>query len=166
MRGKSRVSVLLSWVVAWTLWLVFANSTNIREILAGAAVSLASIQFTEQFRKRTRQRYILRWRYLRQMARVPAVVVSDTCILLRTVGLLALGKKVPSGLAAARFKLGGTTPNARGRRALAITCFTLTPNTIVLGFDARRKLLLFHTLMRQPLPRFQEVLGASSGNSD
>ncbi len=47
------------------------------------------------------------------------------------------------------FDAGGEDPHDVGRRALAEARGSLTPNTIVIGIDPERKLLLVHQLHRQ-----------------
>ena len=50
---------------------------------------------------------------------------------------------------AARFGATGQTPEATGRRALAEALGSVAPNTIVIGVDDERGLLLVHQLQRQ-----------------
>ncbi len=58
---------------------------------------------------------------------------------------------------ATRFTATDETPADAGRRALAETVGSVSPNTIVVGVDPERKLLLTHQLRRHGPPEDLDV---------
>lgn len=82
----------------------------------------------------------------RPLAQVPVDIGTLTGVALAQ---LAAGKRGPVGtFRAVRFK-GGDSEADRGRQALAEAFGSLAPNTIVIGIDPDRELLLVHQLRRQ-----------------
>jgi multisubunit Na+/H+ antiporter MnhE subunit len=142
------------------LWLAFANNAGRREILIGAVASAIATVAVAIFLHHTRDRFILRTRYLYQIVHAPQIVFSGTWILLRAIALRLRGRNVPGGVVAVHFRIGGDTTSSRGRRALAVTFLTLAPNNLVLGLLPDKELFLFHTVIPQPLPSFMFRLGA------
>lgn len=60
---------------------------------------------------------------------------------------------------AARFRATGGTPEDAGRRALAEIAGSIAPNTIIVGVDTERGLLLVHQLRRHGPPEDLDVTG-------
>src|SRR5579863_309652 len=118
MRGK--FSFVLSWISQWILWLAFANNAGRREALIGAVASAIATLAVAVFLRHTRDRFILRTRYLYQIVHAPQIVFSGTWILLRAIALRLRGRNVPGGVAAVRFRIGGGTPSSRGLKAKSI----------------------------------------------
>jgi multisubunit Na+/H+ antiporter MnhE subunit len=150
----------LTWISQLVLWLAFADSIGIRELAIGATVAGAATLATALFRRHTNERYRFRPLYLRQFVHVPKTIAVDTGVLLRAVVMCLLGRRVPANIVAVPFRVGGNGPSSHGRRALSLTYLTLAPNTIVLGFWPERQLLIFHSVLPRPLPKFALRMGA------
>lgn len=60
---------------------------------------------------------------------------------------------------ATAFRATAQTPADTGRRALAETVGSFAPNTIIVGVDAERGLILTHQLRRQGAPEDLDVTG-------
>jgi hypothetical protein len=75
------------------------------------------------------------------------------------VGQLVHPKPVRGAFRATPFGHTEATPEAAGRRALADTLGSVAPNTIVIGVDTERGLLLVHQLHRTGPPEDLDVLG-------
>ena len=58
------------------------------------------------------------------------------------------------------FDGGGDDLNGSARRTLAISYSTISPNTIVLGIDRERNLLLLHEMVPAETPWIAKQLGA------
>lgn len=159
MKSIYRLALLL-WISQGLLWIAFADNSGIREIVIGAVVTAMATLAVWRFRRRTHDRYKLRFEYVRQAVHIPKSIIVDTWILLRVIVMRLRGKAIPARIIGVPFKNGGNGPVSRGRRSLAITFLTLTPNTLVLGLLPDKQLLLFHTLIPQPVPLFMFRLGA------
>ena len=157
---KNKRIFFLMWFSQWVLWLAFANNAGAREGLIGAIASAASSIAVARYLSHTRERYDLRAIYLGQFIHAGELVISGTWILLRVIGLRLLGRDVPAGIAAVRYRIGTNRPVSRGRCALATTILTLAPNNLVLGILPERRLFLYHTVIPQPLPSFMLKMGA------
>jgi multisubunit Na+/H+ antiporter MnhE subunit len=145
---------LIVWLSQWLLWVLFANNAGAHEIAIGAMASALATSAVVRFQGRLKDRFHLSTRDALQVRHTPVLVASDTRILFRVIGLRLLERDVPGGVATVHFTLGGDDPNSRGRRALATTFLTITPNTLVLGFLSNEQELFFHTLIPQKLPSF------------
>lgn len=162
---RSALPLLLTWACQWGLWLIFADNAGFREMIVGALAAAISTFVVGLFLARTIDRFKLQRQYLAQVVHIPRVLFSDTCILLRTIAMRLRGKDIPSGIVAVPFRLGTDDPRSRGRRALAVTFLTLTPNSLVLGFARDPERLFFHTVIPQPLPEFMREMGAEPGRT-
>jgi multisubunit Na+/H+ antiporter MnhE subunit len=151
--------VVLLWISQGLLWIAFADNSGIREIAIGAVVTGMATLAVWRFRRHTHDRYKLRFEYVRQAIHIPKSILVDTWILLRVIVMRLMGKTIPARIIGVPFKIGGNGPASRGRRSLAITFLTLTPNTLVLGLLPDEQLLLIHTLIPQPPPAFMFRLG-------
>ncbi len=154
------IPIVVSWLSQWVLWLAYVNNVGIREILTGAVVSAVATWAVVDFRRRTEDRYKLRFIYIRQAIHVLRILLNDTWVLCRVVAMRLAGRRTPSGMIAVPFRVGGNGAASRGRRALAITYLTFTPNSLVMGFLPDEQLLFFHTVIPQALPSFMLKMGA------
>ena len=152
--------IAISWLSQWVLWLAYVNNVGIREIIVGAIVSTAATWATAVFRRRAGDHYRLRATYIWQAVHVPRALLADTWILCRAVFMSMGTKRIPSGIISMPFQVGGNGPSSCGRRALAITYLTFTPNSLVMGFLREEQLLFFHSLIPQAPPSFMRKMGA------
>jgi multisubunit Na+/H+ antiporter MnhE subunit len=145
-RGKAlAVGVLL----AGGFYLVVIDTTSLPELYTGAVIALlAAVGYVAaREQERPEPSYRARWmlRAWRPILRIPADVV-------RVSVELALQLVAPRGrrgtLRAVPFAHGGEGPGDIGRRAVTELAGSLAPNTIVIGVDAERNLLLVHQLQR------------------
>jgi multisubunit Na+/H+ antiporter MnhE subunit len=153
--------MFIGWLSQWLLWVFFASNAGYREVLIGAVVSAISICGAARFRKESKDHFHLRARDVIQIFHTPRLVLVESWLLLRVVALRLIGRQVTGSVVSAHFKTDGDNPESRGRRALATTFLTLTPNTLVLGFLGKEQQLLFHTVLPQELPEFAFQMGAT-----
>lgn len=160
-----RGSLLFCWLSEWVLWLVFTDNVGFREILAGAAASALATYFAFIFA--SRQTIGTFW-FPREMAviwRLPAELVHDTAVLLLALARRIAGRDIPSDIVAIPFGATGNDPESHGKRALATTLLTVTPNTLVLGIPVEEGLLYFHRLLPQPASGMARRLSGVVGQS-
>jgi len=158
----SLVSLSLTWLSQWVLWLIFANNDGFREMLAGAAAATLATWSIVMFVRRTGDCFHIRFRYAAQAVHLPAALVRDTATVFAVIARRVMGAPIRGEIAAASYELREPGPEQRGCRALAITFLTLTPNTLVFGFVPRRRTFFFHRLAPEPLPHFLRVFGIGS----
>jgi hypothetical protein len=135
------------WLLSGALYLLLIDNPDLPELLVGAgAATLAALGF-----ELAREQYIaaesvrLSWlvRVVRPLRRVP----PDTVALCR-VAIAQLRHPQPTRgvFRAVPFRSGDDEAREGGRRALAESFGSLAPNTIVIGVDPERELLLGHQL--------------------
>jgi multisubunit Na+/H+ antiporter MnhE subunit len=149
-----------AWLAGWVAWLVLADNSGWREMLAGAASSAIAIVAVAVFLLRSRVTFSIRAKFLKEAVHVPKQLAADTWLLLLTIVRRVAGSRPASGVMAVPFRRGGNGPSSRARRALAITYLTVTPNTLVLGISEDKRIFLFHAIAPRPLPSFMTRLGA------
>jgi multisubunit Na+/H+ antiporter MnhE subunit len=92
--------------------------------------------------------------------RVLLKVFVDIALLCReALAQLLAPRQARGGFRAVAFRASKDTPQDAGRRALTEWLGSLAPNTIVVGVDAERELLLVHQLHRQGAPDQIDPLG-------
>ncbi len=80
--------------------------------------------------------------------RLPVAVARDTIVVLRSLwARLALGRQPPSGFREVPASWGDESPEAVTRRALLVAGRSMAPNTIVLGIDKERGVMVVHQLV-------------------
>ena len=93
-----------------------ADNSGIREIVIGAVVTAMATLAVWRFRRRTHDRYKLRFEYVRQAVHIPKSIIVDTWILLRVIVMRLRGKAIPARIIGVPFKI-------RRKRA----CLSRTP---------------------------------------
>jgi multisubunit Na+/H+ antiporter MnhE subunit len=145
--ARNLVIVVFSWLALAAVWMLLVDNESLPELLTGAGVVSIAAVGSELVRHqriaqvRTRPLWLLRlWK---PVARVPVDVGIVTWALLRQI----VERKPERGsLRAMRFRASGKDPVDNARRALAELAGSMAPNTIVIGVDTRRKLILVHQL--------------------
>lgn len=144
------VRFLVWWVGSALLWLVLASTLARPDVIAaiGAGLLTALIASRREALGLVQQRVRARW--LIHLPRLAVQVLHDLLIVGRA---LVHPGQVTSLFRALPFEVADG-PEATGRRALLALAASLGPNTIVLGFDEERQLLLVHQLVanEQVLP--------------
>jgi hypothetical protein len=145
---------MLAWAagsgVAGALYLLLIDTIDAPELYAGAAVvALAGVAF-EAARERGLAEALFLPRWLARVAFAAARVPGDI-VRLSISALEQLARPQPrrGEFRAVRFNAGDSdSPRDAGRRALAEAAGSLAPNTIILGIDCDRGLILAHQLRR------------------
>jgi hypothetical protein len=168
MSQPSRPRVLLrraaawcaGWVFAGALYLLLIDTTSLPElIVAAGAATIAATGFELAREQQTAGGMTLRARWLRTMHRPVLKVPSD----IATVSLMALRqlvrpKPVNGTFRAVPFRSGTEEDIEVGRRALAESLGSFAPNTIIVGVDVERELILGHQLRPSGGPEAIDIL--------
>jgi hypothetical protein len=136
------------WLFAGALYLLLIDTTSLPElIVAAGAATIAATGFELAREQHTVGGLGARVRWLRTVHRPLLKVPSD----IATVSMMALRqlvrpKPVNGVFRAVPFRGGLEHDIETGRQALAESLGSFAPNTIVVGVDAERELILGHQL--------------------
>jgi multisubunit Na+/H+ antiporter MnhE subunit len=137
------------WVFAAALYLLLIDSTDLPELIVGAGISVIAATGFELAREQYIAGETLRLRWLGRLHRPLIKVPSDVAI----VSVVALRQLIRRSAVRGQFRAvpfgwADDDPYAIGRRALAEAMGSFAPNTIVVGVDDDRELILAHQLRR------------------
>ena len=146
--------------MTWLAWFVFTGEISFEEMLAGVGCALFSSWFCIRTWREMDLMIELRvadfleswqlpWTLIQGAGQVVAVLAKD----------LAGGKRAESTYFAVPFERRHDG-NGMLRRVLAVSFTSVSPNTIVIGIDRRRGLLLYHVISPAKLPEMTQKLGA------
>jgi hypothetical protein len=161
---RRTVAWLSAWVLAGALYLLLIDTTSLPELIVGAgAAALAATGFELAREQHTvgGLRARLRWmgRLYRPLLKVPSDVAVVSLVAFRQ---LIRPAEVNGAFRAVPFHCGSEHDVETGRRALAEAFGSLAPNTIIVGVDAERDLILGHQLRPSGGPEAIDVLGLGS----
>jgi multisubunit Na+/H+ antiporter MnhE subunit len=130
------------------LWLWLDDTLALPELVTGAVAAAIAASVAEVVLGRAAPRLRWRRRWFRRAWRLPLHVVADLWRLLRVLVLTLTGQRKSRGrFRAIRFDAGSSdNPEDIARRALAKAAGSVAPNTVVVGIDAARGLILVHQL--------------------
>jgi multisubunit Na+/H+ antiporter MnhE subunit len=148
------------WALAAALYLVLVDTTDLPELIVGAAIAILAATGLELAREQHIVGQVLRsgWlaRAYRPIVRAPADVAAVSLVALRQ---LARPRPVRGQFRAVPFRRGEDETLDAGRQALAEALGSFAPNTIVVGIDSERELILAHQLRRGGGPEAVDPLG-------
>ncbi|MGN6867603.1 MAG: hypothetical protein ACTHMY_04275 [Solirubrobacteraceae bacterium] len=153
------------WLFAGALYLLLIDTTSLPElIVAAGAATIAATGFELAREQQTAGGMTMRMRWLRTVHRPLLKVPSDVA----TVSLMALRqlvrpKPVNGTFRAVPFRCGTEDDIEVGRRALAESLGSFAPNTIIVGVDVERELILGHQLRRTGGPEAIDILELGDG---
>ena len=143
-----------AWSLAWfssaALYLLLIDTTSLPELYVGAgAAALAATGF-ELAREQDIAHLATRLAWLRRIYRPVASVPRDVALVcVAAVQQLAAPRRRRGAFRAVPFELAGEDELATGQRALAESLGSFAPNTIVVGVDRDREVILVHQLRRR-----------------
>ncbi len=132
------------------VWWLLTSTIKAQEgaVGAGAAAIAASVMTVVRGRARPLVRVRLRW--LAPVWRWPALALRDTVSLVGVLWKqLAVGREARGSFQQIPMALPGDEAEAAGKELVVTLGMSSTPNTIVLGFDRDREVLVVH----QAVPR-------------
>jgi hypothetical protein len=168
----SRLRLFLRRAAAWSAGFVFAGAlylllidiTDLPELIVGAgAAAIAATGFELAREQRTVGGLRARPRWIGHVGRLLVNVPADIatiCVL--AVRQLIRPRNVNGVFRTVPFRCGDDERLETGRRAFAQSLGSFAPNTIVIGVDSERELLLGHQLRRRGGDEAIDVLGLGS----
>ncbi len=135
------------WALSAVLWMLLVDTVMTPELLAGAGVATIAAVGAELAREQRLARVSVSPRWLTQAWRPVAKVPRDVA-LVTVAAFRQLVRPLPERGRVQVISVpgGGDAPSARGRRAVAEALGSLAPNTIVVGVDPERDVLVAHQL--------------------
>lgn len=170
-RGWRRAAAytLSWWIVLFGLWFLLVDSLAHPEVAAGPFAALLAAGVALGVWRAGDEHHRFRWRWLREMRRVPGGVLRDTAVVMTVLWRrVATGERPRSAFRIVPFPGGmGDDAESESWRAFCTFATSLTPNTFVVGIDRDRKQILVHQLAPEPAIRLRRsVAGAATdGNS-
>jgi multisubunit Na+/H+ antiporter MnhE subunit len=141
-------SWLAWWVLLLGLWVAVDDSVGLAELGAGAAAAALAALLTEVALHQAGTQLAVRLRWLTAAWRLPGQVLGDTVLVFRALARqLAHGEPPASGFRELPVRAGGQTGEDVTRRVLLIGANSLAPNTVVLGIEADRDVMVVHQLV-------------------
>ncbi|HWE04244.1 MAG TPA: hypothetical protein VG326_17695 [Tepidisphaeraceae bacterium] len=160
-RGKTPLIVAVTVLVHWILWLAYTNNVGFREMIAGAVAAVISAVGAAVFAEQGNICFRFRRRDLIQAVYLPWYALTGTWEVLQSLAKqLFTQAGAPSLIAAVAFDVGDDDPICAGRRALAVSYTTITPNFVVLGIVYDQRLLLYHQILPGEVLTMTRHLGA------
>jgi hypothetical protein len=153
-----------AWIFAGALYLLLIDTTSLPELIVGAAAAaIAATGFELAREQRTAGGLSARLSWFatvyRPFLKVPSDVAAVTAVTFRQ---LIRPRQVNGTFRAVPFRCGPEHDIETGRRALAESLGSFAPNTIVVGVDVERELILGHQLRRTGGAEAIDVLGLGS----
>jgi len=157
---RSTWSFLIAALIGGAFYFLLIDITGVPELwtLAGVAVGCGvtgALSREQGFvEAQILPWWVLRsWRLLYQIPRDIGILCSEA------LSQLVAPRTVRGEFRATRFDAVEQTPQAMGRRALAEVMGAVSPNSIVVGIDDERGLLLVHQLRRHGPAKDLDVTG-------
>jgi hypothetical protein len=157
-RLKPPLGFFLAVAIGGGFYLLLIDTTSLPELYVLAGVALAcgiGFQLAREQRfveARFAPAWLLRsWRLIWQIPRDIAIVCWEA------LAQLVRPRATRGVFRATAFSATADTPTETGRRALAETVGSFAPNTVVVGVDTERGLILTHQLRRHGPPEDLDV---------
>lgn len=152
----------VSVVLAFLAWLAFVGNLSGQELALGAACAVFSSALSAFVFKRMGIPLRIRIKDVIQLLWIPWYLIKGGWQILSVLFKDAAGIKKAQSLFRAVPYEHMSGPHGFIRRALAVSGTTVTPNSIVIGIDTHRELLLLYQIKRSDIPRITKKLGAKA----
>ncbi|MGH9068179.1 MAG: Na+/H+ antiporter subunit E [Acidimicrobiales bacterium] len=142
-----------SWLVWWALlmafWLLVDDSIALAELLAGAGAAALGAFLAELVQYQAATHFRMRIEWTVPALRLPVQVVRDTVTVFTALWRrLVHGEEPNSGFSEVPKAFGDDSPEGVTRRALLVAGISLAPNTLALGIDSDRDVMVVHRLVQ------------------
>jgi multisubunit Na+/H+ antiporter MnhE subunit len=154
-RGPHRIPAargIGAWVMWWMLlmsfWVILDDSVALDELLAGAGAAALGAFLAGLVSHQAATRFRMRIEWVVPALGLPVQVARDTVIVFGALWRrLAYGTLPPSGFREVPVRYGGDAAEDRTRRALLIAGHSVAPNSLALGIDQKRAVMVVHQLV-------------------
>jgi hypothetical protein len=145
---------IASWLLLWGLYVLLVFKTEPAEIVAGAVCGAIGATGATLVRSQASMGFAPGRGWWRGLLQLPREVVVDTWLLVRVLWRVVVHRETPRG----RFitlpfpGVQGDSEKAVSRRAVAKWFGSVSPNTLVVGFDEDAERILLHQLVATDEP--------------
>jgi hypothetical protein len=155
---RTRLSIIAGLLIGGGFYFLLIDTTSLPElyVLAGVAVACA-VAFQLAREQGFVEARVLPWWLLRSWRLIWKIPSDIVVVCWEALAQLVRPRAVRGVFRATAFGSTHPSPTDTGRRALAETVGSVAPNTIIVGVDAERGLLLTHQLRRQGPPEDLDV---------
>jgi multisubunit Na+/H+ antiporter MnhE subunit len=135
------------------LWVAVDDNIGLAELGAGAGAAVLAALLAEVALHQAGTRIAVRARWLAAAYRLPGQVLGDTVLVFRALARQLLrGEPPPSGFRELPVRAGDQDREDQGgaavtRLVLLVGAGSLAPNTVVLGIDQDRGVMVVHQLV-------------------
>lgn len=141
-----------SWLAWWTLlmafWIVLDYSLSLAELLVGAGVAALSAFLVELVQHQSASQFRIRIKWVVHAFSLPGRVMRDTVTVLGVLWRrLIHGEEPASGFVELSKAWGDDSALGMTRRVLLVAATSVAPNTLVLGIDPERNVMVIHQLV-------------------
>ncbi|HXT44023.1 MAG TPA: Na+/H+ antiporter subunit E [Pseudonocardiaceae bacterium] len=147
-----------SWL-AWSMfllafWVVLDYSFSLAELLVGAGVAALSAFVVELVQYQAASEFRIRIKWVGHAFRLPRQVLRDTVTVLVVLWRRVIsGQQPASGFVEMHNAWGDESALGTTRRALLVAAASVAPNTLALGIDPERDVLVAHQLVVEQPPK-------------
>jgi len=160
-RPPSGARLHAAYWIAWylplvVLWLAFVDTVAIAEVVLGLVAAAVAATAAELVRAQDLVRFRLEWSWLRDLYRLPGLLLGDSWTLAVALWRHLGGRPVEGVLRTVPFPVEQDDARSAARRALVTGTVSLTPNTYVVGIEGDEGFALVHQLVpgpANPIPR-------------
>jgi multisubunit Na+/H+ antiporter MnhE subunit len=129
------------------LWVLFTDTLRTSELMVGIPAAALATLAMESVRSETHPRFLPRVKWIVEFWRIPFQIAADCRLITRAMARLLFTNDHRTGtFESVPFPARGRDAQSVAKRALAILYTTLPPNTIVIGIDRKRDVMLIHRL--------------------
>ena len=139
----------IGWVFAAAFYLLLIDITDLPELIVGAGVAILAATGCELAREQHVFEASIRARWLARLHKPLLKVPMDVAfVCAAAIRQLARPASIRGEFRAVRFRTSSDEHRRLGQHALAESLGSFAPNTIIVGVDTDRKLILGHQLRR------------------
>jgi multisubunit Na+/H+ antiporter MnhE subunit len=148
----------LWWAASMLLWLVLTSTVSLGEVITGfiASALVASEMTVLGSRETPASRPPLRW--LRYVAPLPRRIVVDTWVLTLALARRVAGTSVRGRTSEVSLPTARSAGERRAVGTLATILTSMSPNTIVVDIDERRRVAVLHEVAAKRHDTIDDVL--------
>jgi multisubunit Na+/H+ antiporter MnhE subunit len=145
--GRGSIPWLLAWLASAAGWMALVDSVRLAELLAGVAVATLAASGFEVVRRQRVAAQAMRPELSLRVVVVVGRAVPDVWRLTRLAFAQLFDRRPVRGrIVALPFGYNADEPDDRARRAVAVGLGSIAPNTLLVGVDPERGLLVAHQL--------------------
>jgi Na+/H+ ion antiporter subunit len=135
------------WVALFVLYVLLVFKTESAEFVAGALCAAVAATAVTLVRSRGKIHFAPGYRWLRAMPALIVAVVVETVLLTRVLWRALRGERVHGRMRCIHFPDARRKgPEAMTRRAVEKFLGSVSPNSLVVGFDERHRVVIVHQL--------------------